>query len=177
MVSVVLGVAMVAETLFSLWIGWSRFGLAANNDALGTFSFLTLLYFCVFSVVSVRERRWFWATPPSKSFTAALIAGALAGTVLTFVGLPGLKALPGWQTLAIFVYALVSCLGVNDAVKVAMIKWRVLKAVAKKPVDVTPQIAKRAYELYEQRGRQDGRAAQDWGQAEREIRKDEPHKG
>ena len=57
-----------------------------------------------------------------------------------------------------------------------MIKWRVLNAVAKKPVDVTPQIAKRAYELYEQRGRQDGRAVQDWEQAEREIRKDEPHK-
>ena len=42
--------------------------------------------------------------------------------------------------------------------------------------DVTPQIAKRAYELYEQRGRQDGRAVQDWEQAEREVRKDEPHK-
>ncbi|MCL5671719.1 MAG: HAD-IC family P-type ATPase, partial [Acidobacteria bacterium] len=36
-------------------------------------------------------------------------------------------------------------------------------------------IATRAYELYEQRGRPDGLAAQDWGQAEREIRKDEPH--
>jgi len=171
MVSVILGVAMVAETLFFLWIGWSRFGLATDNHALGTFSFLTLLYFCVFSVVSVRERRWFWATLPSKSFMAALLAGALAGTVLTFVGLPGLTPLPWWQTLAAFVYALVACLGVNDGVKVAMIKWRVLKAVAKKPVDVTPQVAKRAYELYEQRGRQDGRAAEDWGQAEREIRR------
>ena len=29
--------------------------------------------------------------------------------------------------------------------------------------------------LYEQRGRQDGRAVQDWGQAEREIRKIEPN--
>ncbi|MCG6878058.1 MAG: DUF2934 domain-containing protein [Deltaproteobacteria bacterium] len=38
---------------------------------------------------------------------------------------------------------------------------------------MTPQIAKRAYELYEQRGRQDGRTVQDWEQAEREIRKDE----
>jgi hypothetical protein len=57
-----------------------------------------------------------------------------------------------------------------------MIKWRVPNAVAKKPIDVTPQIAKRAYELYEQRGRQDGRAVEDWKQAEREIRKDEPHK-
>jgi H+-transporting ATPase len=44
--------------------------------------------------------------------------------------------------------------------------------VAKKPLDLTPQIATRAYELYEQRGRQNGRAAQDWEQAEREIRKD-----
>jgi hypothetical protein len=57
-----------------------------------------------------------------------------------------------------------------------MIKWRVLNAVAKKPIDVTPQIAKRAYELYEQRGRQDGRAVQDWKQAEREIRRHEPPK-
>jgi hypothetical protein len=53
------------------------------------------------------------------------------------VGLPGLLPLPWWQTLAIFAYALVSCLVVNDAVKVAMIKWRVPNAVAKKPVDGT----------------------------------------
>jgi len=46
--------------------------------------------------------------------------------------------------------------------------------VVKKPVDVTSQIAKRAYELYEQRGRQDGGAVQDWGEAEREIRKMNP---
>ncbi|MFY9705687.1 MAG: DUF2934 domain-containing protein, partial [Desulfobacterales bacterium] len=39
--------------------------------------------------------------------------------------------------------------------------------------DYTAQIAKRAYELYEQRGRQDGRADQDWEQAEREIREHE----
>jgi hypothetical protein len=57
-----------------------------------------------------------------------------------------------------------------------MIKWRVLNAVSGKPVDVTPEIAKRAYALYEQRGRQDGRAVQDWDQAERELWKDEPHK-
>ena len=71
---------------------------------------------------------------------------------------------------------MVACLGVNDAVKVAMIKWRVPNAVAKKPINVTPQIARRAYELYEQRGRQDGQAVEDWKQAEREIRKDGPHK-
>ncbi len=130
MVSVVLGIAMVAETLFLLWIGWSRFGLAANDNALYTFSFLTLLYFAVFSVVSARERRWFLATVPSKTLMAALIADALTGTALTFVGLPGLQPLPWEQMLAIFAYAAVACLGANDAIKAAMIRWRVPSAVA-----------------------------------------------
>jgi hypothetical protein len=64
----------------------------------------------------------------------------------------------------------------NDAVKVAMIKWRVPSAVAKKRVNITPQIVKCADELYQQRGQQDRRAVQDWEQAEREIRKDETPK-
>ena len=49
---------------------------------------------------------------------------ALVGTVLTIVGLPTLMPLPWWQMLVVFGYAVVSCLVVNDALKVAMIKWR-----------------------------------------------------
>jgi hypothetical protein len=122
---VALGIAMVAEALLLLWIGWSRFGLATNDNALYTFSFLTLLYLALFFIMSARERRWFWATMPSKILVAALTLDALVGTGLTLVGLPGLMPLPWWQTLAIFAYAMVSCLAVNDTVKVAMIKWRV----------------------------------------------------
>jgi H+-transporting ATPase len=123
MVSVALGVAMVAEALLALWLGWARFGLATDDNALYTFSFLLLLYFAVFSVVSARERRAFWSTIPSKTLAAALMADALTGTALTRAGLPGLLPLPWSQTLAIFGYAIVSCLVVNDAVKVLMIKW------------------------------------------------------
>jgi plasma-membrane proton-efflux P-type ATPase len=130
MVSVVLGVVMVAEALFLLFIGWSHFGLATDDDALYTFSFLTLLYFAVFSIVSARERRGFWATMPSKALMTALTLTAVAGTILTLVGLPGLMPLPWWQTLAIFGCAMVSCLVVNDVVKIAMIKWRVPEAAA-----------------------------------------------
>jgi plasma-membrane proton-efflux P-type ATPase len=129
-VSVVLGIAMVAESLFLLWIGWTHFGLGLNDHALHTFSFLTLLYMAVFSIVSARERRGFWTTLPSKALVMALVAVALTGTVLTFVGIPGLMPLPAWQTLAIFAYAMVACMVMNDAVKVAMIKWRVPAAVA-----------------------------------------------
>ena len=47
------------------------------------------------------------------------------------------------------------------------------KSDPKTPSDLTPQIAKRAYELYEERARKDAPAVQDWEKAEREIRKDE----
>ncbi len=130
LVSVVLGLAMVAEALFLLWLGWERFGLATSDAALYTFSFLTLLYFAVFSIVSARERRAFWSTTPSALLIAALLADALVGTALTRVGLPGLMPLPWWQTLGIFAYAMVICLCVNDAIKVVLIKWRVPAAVA-----------------------------------------------
>jgi H+-transporting ATPase len=129
-VSVVLGIAMVGETLSMLWIGWSRFGLATDNDALHTFSFLLLLYFAVFSVLSARERRAFWSTMPSKTLVVALMADALIGTALTCVGLPGFLRPPWWQTLTIFGYAMISCLVINDALKVMMIKWRVPAAIA-----------------------------------------------
>jgi hypothetical protein len=228
--------------------------LAANNNALYTFSFLTLLYFAVFSVVSARERSWFWATMPSKTFLSALAADALVGTVLTRVGLPGLLPLPWIQTAAIFAFAMISCLVINDTLKVALIKWLVPNAVARKQEtkgasdaktepkpqakaqvetkpangpkpdakveskpeikmepkteskpqvkldatadpnipanaeiqpeakvteasDLTPQIAKRAYELYEKRCRQGDAAVQDWEQARGEILKDEAKAG
>lgn len=114
---------MVAEALLLLWISWSNFGLASNNNALYTFSFLTLLYMSVFSIVSVRERRWFWATMPSKTLIAALTANLMIGTALTLAGIPGLESLPWEQTLIIFIYTIITCLFMNNVVKVMMIKW------------------------------------------------------
>ena len=84
----------------------------------------------LFSVVSARERRRFWATLPSKTFQAAIAADAIIGTALTRLGLPGLSPLPWWQTLTVFVYAMVACLILNDSLKVAMIKWRIPAAAA-----------------------------------------------
>jgi len=46
------------------------------------------------------------------------------------------------------------------------------EAKAEPPSDLTPQIAKRAYELYQQRVRRDGQAGLNWLEAESEVRKD-----
>lgn len=67
---------------------------------------------------------------PSKILAAALIADSLTETILTRVGIPGLAPLPVWQMLAIFGYTMTPCLAVNDAIKVAMIRWRVPLAAA-----------------------------------------------
>ena len=80
----------------------------------------------------------------------------------------------GWAAF-VWGYALAWAL-VNDRVK--LLAYRIFdptKAplLAKKPFDLTPQIAVRAYELYQQRGRQDGLANQDWLEAERESLNDE----
>jgi H+-transporting ATPase len=101
--------------------------------------------------------------------------------VATLIAVYGLFMAPlgwGWAGF-VWGYALIWAL-LSDRVK--LLAYRIFdptKAplLAKKPLGLTPQIAKRAYELYEQRDRQDGRAVQDWEKAEREIRKDEPPKG
>jgi H+-transporting ATPase len=79
----------------------------------------------------------------------------------------------GWA-LFVWGYALVWFL-LNDRVK--LLAYRIFDPVkAKTPSDLTPQLAQRAYQLYEQGGRRDGRADQDWGKAEREIRNDVSHR-
>lgn len=121
-VSVVLGVAMLTETLFGLAVGWRRFGLNASPAALCTFSFLMLLYFAAFSIVSARERRRYWASAPSRVLIAALMAQVLIGTGLPFLGLRDFAPLPVPQILAVFGYAALCCLLVNDTIKVLMLR-------------------------------------------------------
>jgi len=83
-----------------------------------------LLYFAAFSVVSARERRWFWRAA-QQDLSVSHRGGCAHGHHPDICGSPGLLPLPWWQTLAVFTYAMVSCLVVNDVLKVAMIKWRV----------------------------------------------------
>jgi H+-transporting ATPase len=128
---VVLGVAMVVEVLGLLAIGWRYFDLGPTNPVLPTFTFQILLYFAMFSLVSIRERRHFWASWPSKTLMLALAFEFVGGTVLSSVGIPGLMPIPIPATLVAFAYAFVFSLWVNDALKVTWIGKA--KNVSKKP--------------------------------------------
>ncbi|WP_296225627.1 HAD-IC family P-type ATPase [Ralstonia sp. UBA689] len=112
-----LGVLMLVEALGLLAFAWQRFGLDANAGARSTFAFEVLLFFALFSIVSIRERRAFWASWPSWQLAAALIADACVGLVIGLYGLGELQPLPASQVAFIAGYALVISLLVNDAVK------------------------------------------------------------
>jgi H+-transporting ATPase len=98
-------------------------------------------------------------------------------TIATLIAVYGLFMHPlgwGWACL-VWAYAIAWAL-VNDRVK--LLAYRILdpnKAplLGRKPQDLKPRIAKRAYEIYEERGRHDGQADQDWLEAERETQKDD----
>jgi plasma-membrane proton-efflux P-type ATPase len=117
--AVLLGLIMLIEALALLAIGWQRFDLGSNPGQLQTFTYQTLLFFALFSIVSVRERRAFWASRPSAVLAAALLADAFVGILIGAYGLAELRPLPLIQTALIVSYALVCSLGVNDFIKSA----------------------------------------------------------
>jgi H+-transporting ATPase len=96
--------------------------------------------------------------------------------IATFIAVYGFLMTPlgwGWAGF-VWVYAILWAL-VSDRVK--LLAYRIFDPVkVSTPSDVTPQIAGRAYELYEQEGRREGHSVQDWEKAEQEIRKNKSPK-
>jgi plasma-membrane proton-efflux P-type ATPase len=117
-VAVVLGLVMLGEALALLAFGWHQFGLDAGGGRLHTFTFQMLLYFAIFSIVSVRERRAFWGSRPSGLLAGALAADTILGTIIGVTGLGELQPLPLNQSILIFVTAGLLVLGPNDLIKV-----------------------------------------------------------
>jgi len=120
--AVVLGLLMLLEALALLAIGWRWFDLGNNPGWLQTFTFQILLFFALFSILSIRERRAFWASGPSLILVLALLADACMGLLIGALGLGELRPLPLNQTVLIVSYALLFALGVNDFVKVALLE-------------------------------------------------------
>ena len=140
------------------------------------------------TIFLTRTRGPFWSIRPARILWMAVLGTQIVATFIAVYGflMPSLGW--GWAGF-VWGYALIWAL-LSDFVK--LLAYRIFdpvkaepkseakepqpEAKARTPSDLTSQIAKRAYELYEQQGRREGHAAQDWGQAEQEIRKDESHK-
>ena len=116
-IAVILGLLMLVEALGLLAIGWHRLQLRDHPGQLQTFTFQLLLFFALLSLVSIRERRAFWASRPSSVLALALGADAILGMIIGVSGLGEMRPLPLRQSTLIFIYALICALGINDLVK------------------------------------------------------------
>jgi len=170
-ISTVLGIAGVAASFLLFYLAERSFHLGPG--AIQTFMFLKLAVAGHLTIFVTRTRGPFWSSSPAPVLLWSAVVSKLLATAAAVYGV--FMTPIGWKwALIIWGYALVWFL-VNDRVK--LLAYRIFDpAKAGKPFDLTPQIAERAYQLYEKRGRQDGRAIEDWERAEGEIRKDEPKK-
>ena len=116
-VAVVLGVMTLIEALALLAFGWHRFGLVNDPGRLQTFTFQLFLFFAVFSLMSVRERRAFCRSRPSGTLALSVSAAAIGGIVIGLHGVAELSPLPWADSAFIFGSAAVCALGPNDLVK------------------------------------------------------------
>ncbi|MGA9260521.1 MAG: plasma-membrane proton-efflux P-type ATPase [Desulfobacterales bacterium] len=213
-IATVLGILGPVAAFGLFYIGDRIFHL--DRPHLQTLMYLLLSVAGTMTIFLTRTRGPFWSIRPARILLVAVFG---AQTVATLISVYGIFMMPlGWAwALLVWVYAFAWFL-LSDRVK--LLAYRVLDPtdaplLGRKPVkaerfaaakehadvkaqiarranelyeqqghqdgradqdwehDYTAQIAKRAYELYEQRGRQDGRADQDWEQAEREIREHE----
>src|SRR5664280_559548 len=171
-IATVLGVVGPVAAFGLLYLGDRVFGL--GHPRLQTLMYLMLSVAGHLTIFLTRTRGPFWSIRPARVLWIAVLGTQIVATLIAVYGLFMTPLGWGWAAF-VWGYALVWFL-VNDRVK--LLAYRVFDPtatplLAKKPADMTPQIAKRAYELYEQGGRQDGHADQDWVKAEQEVRKDE----
>ena len=174
-ISTVLGVMGVIAAFGLFYLGERVFHF--DQAHIQTLMYLKLSVAGHLTIFLTRTRGPFWSKRPARILWVAVLGTQIVATLIAVYGLFMTPLGWGWAAF-VWGYALAWFL-VNDRVK--LLAYRILdptKAplLARKPLDLLPQTAQRAYQLYEQHGHQNGHATQDWLQAEQEIRKEDSHK-
>jgi H+-transporting ATPase len=170
-ISTVLGAIGVVAAFGLFYLGERVFHL--DRAHIQTLMYLKLSVAGHLTIFLTRTRGPFWTIRPARILWAAVLGTQIVATLIAVYGVFMTPLGWGWA-LFVWGYALVWFL-VNDRVK--LFAYRVFDPtnpplLERKQADMTAQITKRAYELYERRGRRDGKADRDWLQAECEIRKE-----
>jgi len=174
---VVLGIATVLGVVGPI----AAFGLFFLGDRvfhldhphLQTLMYLLLSVAGHLTIFLTRTRGPFWSIRPALILWVAVLGTQIIATLIAVYGLFMTPLGWGWAGF-VWGYAFVWFL-VSDRFK--LLAYKIFDPIKIKTTsDMTPQISKRAYDIYEQHGHKDGQANQDWLEAEREIRKNKLHK-
>jgi H+-transporting ATPase len=171
-IATVLGAIGVVAAFGLFYLGERVFHL--DRAHIQTLMYLKLSVAGHLTIFLARTRGPFWSIRPARVLWVAVLGTQMLATLIAVYGVFMTPLGWGWA-LFVWGYALAWFL-VNDRVK--LLAYRIfdpteIPLLVKKPLDLTPRIATRAYELYEQRGRREGHATQDWAQAEKEILEDD----
>jgi H+-transporting ATPase len=124
-VGLILGLLMTIEAFPLLYYGLHQLNLNSNNAALSTYSFEIILYFGLFSLFVVREKRHFWNSWPSKTLLFLIIGDMILGVILVTFGWLSFTALPLMDTLIVISYTAVISFAINDLLKFVLLKrWQ-----------------------------------------------------
>src|SRR5665213_1967254 len=160
-VSTVLGIIGVVSAFGLFYLGERVFHI--DRAHIQTLMYLKLSVAGHLTIFLTRTRGPFWTIRPARILWMAVLGTQIVATLIAVYGLFMTPLGWGWA-LFVWGYALAWFL-VNDRVK--LLAYWILdrtksKTKGKTQSDLTLQITKRAYELYEQEGHKEGRAVQDW---------------
>jgi H+-transporting ATPase len=175
-ISTVLGLIGVVSAFGLFYLGERVFHL--DRAHIQTLMYLKLSVAGHLTIFLTRTRGPFWSIRPAQVLWMAVLGTQIVATLIAVYGL--FMTPLGWRWAGfVWGYALAWFL-LNDRAK--LLAYRIFdppkakanpEAKAEPALDLTPQIAKRAYEIYQQRGQSKGQAVQDWEKAEGEIRKEQ----
>jgi H+-transporting ATPase len=167
-VSTVLGVIGVVAAFGLFYLGERVFHL--DRDHIQTLMYLKLSVAGHLTIFLTRTRGPFWSIRPARILWMAVLGTQIIATLIAVFGL--FMTPIGWEWAAfVWGYAIAWAL-INDRVK--LLAYRIfdpngVPLLAKKPQDLTPEIARAAFELYQQRMHGQSQQDQDWFEAERET--------
>ncbi len=121
--SILVGLLMVIESLLFFVGTWRALGFSGNTPLLQACTFQLFLFFALFSLLSIRERRFFWSSYPSRILGTALFADGLLGVLIGQLGIGEMAAIPGSHLLLILGYTAFCSLTINDRIKAVFIRW------------------------------------------------------
>jgi len=117
-VGIFLGLSMVAESMLLLYVGFLYFELYNSVDQLHTFVFVWLTFSGYFTVLTVRERKHFWESKPSKPLLLSIVINMIIVSLISIIGMPGIASVTPIEFLTVLAYSFVTCLLMNDFIKI-----------------------------------------------------------
>jgi H+-transporting ATPase len=117
-----LGIVMTIESVLFAVPAMSYFGIISDMQQVYTFGFAYLNLAGLFTILSLRERGYFWKSRPSTFLSVTVFAEGLIVIFISLLGIFELAPLGYLAVSAIFVFTLLTSFLINDPIKVYLIR-------------------------------------------------------